>query len=31
MGRDALAQPAVYPSEEPPGTEIVEAFRHPGE
>jgi hypothetical protein len=31
MGRDALAQPGVYPREEPPGTEIVEAFGHPGE
>jgi hypothetical protein len=31
MGRHALAQPAVYPGEEPPGAEIVEAFRHPGE
>jgi hypothetical protein len=31
MGRHALAQPGVYPGEEPAGTEIVEAFRHPGE
>jgi hypothetical protein len=30
MGRDALAQPGVYPAGDP-GTEIVEAFRHPGE
>jgi FAD binding domain len=30
MGRHALAQPGFYPGEEPPGTEIVEAFRHPG-
>ena len=31
MGRDALAQPGVYPSEEPPGIEIVGAIGHPGE
>jgi hypothetical protein len=31
QGREALAQPGVYPSEEPPGTEIVEAFRYPGD
>jgi hypothetical protein len=31
MGRHALAQPGAYPGEAPPGTEIVEAFRHPGE
>jgi hypothetical protein len=31
MGRDALAQPGVYPGREPGGTEIVEAFRRPGE
>ncbi len=31
MGRHALAQPGVYPGEEPAGAEIVEAFRHPGE
>jgi hypothetical protein len=30
-GREAPAQPAGYPGEEPPGTEIVEAFGHPGE
>jgi hypothetical protein len=31
MGRDALAQPGVYPSEEPPGIEIVRALGRPGE
>ncbi len=31
MGRDALAQPGVYPSGEPPGIEIVGALGHPGE
>jgi hypothetical protein len=30
MGRNALAQAGAYPGEEPPGTEIVEAFGHPG-
>jgi hypothetical protein len=31
QGREALAQPGVYPGEEPPGIEIVGALGHPGE